>query len=207
MTVKLEMKPSKLLFEFSKENHKKAKESIARYPSGRQASAVIDLLYLAQEQNDNWLPREMLDYVADYLSMPRIRVYEVASFYTMFNLKPVGKFHLQICGTTPCRLMGADGIIKACEKKLGVKKGETTADGLFTISEVECLGACANAPMMQISNKEYYEDLTPDNLEKLLDDLASGRKVKIGSQIGRICSAPMGEALSVEPVKSQKKTK
>lgn len=192
MNVKLK-KNALSLFEFTKENCKKADQSIAKYPSGRQASAVIDLLYLAQEQNNNWLSKDALDYVADYLEMPRIRVYEVASFYTMFNLSPVGKFHLQVCGTTPCLLRGADQIIKSCEKKLGIKKGETSSDGLFTLSEVECLGACANAPMMQINNKEFYEDLTLENTEKLLDDLASGKKVKTGSQIGRICSSPFSE--------------
>jgi len=206
MTVKLEKKPAIVGFEFTKENHKLAKESIARYPSGRQASAVIDLLYLAQEQNNNWLPKENLDYVADYLDMPRIRVYEVASFYTMFNLAPVGKHHLQICGTTPCWLRGSDEIFATCEKKLGIKKGETTADGMFTIAEVECLGACANAPMMQINNKDFFEDLTPGNIEQLLDDLASGKKVKVGSQIGRTCSAAIDDKAPRKATPAKKKT-
>jgi NADH-quinone oxidoreductase E subunit len=201
MSVKLENKPAVETFEFTKANHKLARESIDRYPAGRQASAVIDLLYLAQEQNDNWLPKCALDYVADYLEMPRIRVYEVASFYTMFNLAPVGKYHLQVCGTTPCWLRGSDEIFATCEKKLGIKKGETTSDGMFTLAEVECLGACANAPMMQVNNKDFYEDLTPENFEKLLDDLAAGRKVKTGSQIGRVCSS----AQDSKP-KSQKKS-
>jgi NADH-quinone oxidoreductase E subunit len=177
-------------FEFTAENHKLARKAIESYPPGRQASAVINLLYLAQEQHDNWLSKEALDYVADYLDMPRIRVYEVASFYTMFNLKPVGKYHLQICGTTPCWLRGSDEIFTACEKKLGIKKGETTSDQLFTITEVECLGACANGPVMQINNKDFFEDLDSTNVNQLLDDLANAKQVKPGSQIGRQCSSP-----------------
>lgn len=205
MSVKLKNKSSAETFEFTKENHKLAKEHIARYPAGRQASAVIDLLYLAQEQHDNWLPKYALDYIADYLEMPRIRVYEVASFYTMFNLTPVGKYHLQICGTTPCWLRGSDEIFAACEKKLGIKKGETTSDGMFTLAEVECLGACANAPMMQVNNKDFFEDLTVDNLEKLLDDLAAGHKVKTGSQIGRICSSQQSEKTPTAKASKPKK--
>jgi NADH dehydrogenase (ubiquinone) flavoprotein 2 len=177
-------------FEFTKQNLAKAKHSITKYPKERKASAVLELLYIAQEQNSNWLSRDALDYVADFLEMPRIRVYEVASFYTMFNLSPVGKYHLQVCGTTPCWLRGAGDIIKTCEKKLGIKVGETTKDGLFTLSEVECLGACANAPMMQINNELYYEDLTVEHTESLLKNLALGKDVKSGSQIGRSCSEP-----------------
>ena len=178
-------------FEFNKDNLKKAKDTIAKYPSGRQASAVISLLYLAQEQGGNWLPRVALDYVADLLAMPRIHVYEVATFYTMFNLAPVGEHFIQLCGTTPCWLMGAEDIKKTCEKKLGIKTGETTKDGKFTLVEVECLGACANAPMIQI-NDLYYEDLTPEIMEKMLDDLGAGREIKYGSQIARSCSEPVG---------------
>ncbi|MGH6983712.1 MAG: NADH-quinone oxidoreductase subunit NuoE, partial [Stellaceae bacterium] len=145
-------------FAFTPENLKKAQAHIAKYPAGRQASAVLPLLDLAQRQHDNWLPRAAMDMVADMLGMPRIRVYEVATFYTMFNLKPVGKHFFQICTTTPCWLRGSDDVVAACKKKLGIGIGETTADGKFTLREVECLGACVNAPIIQV-NDDFYEDL------------------------------------------------
>ena len=171
-------------FAFTSDNMDRAKKIIDKYPVGRQASAVIPLLYIAQSQNDNWLPRVAQDYVADLLEMPRIKVYEVATFYTMFNLDPVGKHLVQICRTTPCWLRGSDDITRACEHKLGIGLGETTKDGKFTLKEVECLGACVNAPMVQI-NDDFYEDLTPEIMSKLLDDLAAGRKTTVGSQTGR----------------------
>jgi NADH-quinone oxidoreductase subunit E len=171
-------------FEFNEGNGVRAQKIIAKYPEGRQASAVIPLLDMAQRQSGNWLPQAAMDYVADMLSMPRVRVYEVASFYTMFNLKPVGENFVQICTTTPCWLRGSDGIVGACKKKLGIGMGETTADGKFSLTEVECLGACVNAPMVQI-NDEYYEDLTPELMDKLIDTLAAGKKPEVGSQTGR----------------------
>lgn len=171
-------------FVFNAENLALADKIIAKYPQGRQASAVIPLLDIAQRQHDNWLPRVAMDYVAQLLNMPPIKVYEVATFYTMFNLNPVGKNLVQICRTTPCWLRGADGIVKTCRDKLGIGVGETTADGKFTLTEVECLGACVNAPMVQI-NDDFYEDLTPALTEKLLDDLAAGKKPSVGSQTGR----------------------
>jgi len=171
-------------FAFSAENLKRAKTIIAKYPEGRQASAVVPLLDIAQRQNDNWLTDAAMDYVADMLGMPHIKVYEVATFYTMFNLQPVGKNFVQICTTTPCWLRGSDGIVKACRDKLGIRPGESTPDGKFTVTEVECLGACVNAPMVQI-NDDFYEDLTPEIMGKLLDDLAAGRKPPEGSQTGR----------------------
>ena len=171
-------------FAFTPDTLARAEAIIAKYPPGRQQSAVIPLLDLAQRQNGNWLPRAAMDYVADLLKMPRITAYEVATFYTMFNLKPVGKNFVQICTTTPCWLRGSDAIVSACKKKLGVAPGETTADGAFTVTEVECLGACVNAPMAQI-NDDFYEDLTPEILERVLDDLSAGRKPPIGSQSGR----------------------
>ncbi len=174
---------------FTPENLELAKRIIAKYPPGRQASAVMPLLDLAQRQNDNWLPRAAMDYVADMLEMPRIRAYEVATFYTMYNLKPVGKHFIQICTTTPCWLKGSDQIVEACEKKLGIGLGETTPDGQFTVIEVECLGACVNAPMMQIGD-DYYEDLTPETTEAILDALARGETPKDGPQNGRIRSCP-----------------
>jgi NADH-quinone oxidoreductase subunit E len=171
-------------FTFTAENLEAANKVIAKYPSGRQASAVMPLLDLAQRQSGGWLPRVAMDYVADMLSMPRIKAYEVATFYSMYNLKPVGAHFVQVCTTTPCWLVGSEGIVDACKKHLGIGLGETTADGKFTLIEVECLGACVNAPMVQI-NDDYYEDLTPENTVKLLEALANGQPVKTGSQIGR----------------------
>ncbi len=181
--------PSKIFvqpdsFDFTKENLAKAEKVIAKYPAGRQASAVIPLLEIAQRQSGNWLPRAAMDCVAEMLGMPPIRVYEVATFYTMFNLEPVGRNFIQVCRTTPCWLRGSDAVTKTCRDKLGIGLGETTEDGKFTLVEVECLGACANAPMVQI-NDEYFEDLTPENMTILLDDLAVGRKPSVGSQTGR----------------------
>lgn len=171
-------------FSFSAKSLKEAKNHIAKYPEGRQASAVIPLLEIAQRQNDNWLPIAAMEHVAEILEMPQIRVMEVATFYTMFNLAPVGKHHIQLCGTTPCWLRGADDIKNLCKKKLKIDLGGTTKDKLFTLSEVECLGSCANAPMIQI-NDDFYEDLDTKSMEKLIDDVAQGKKVKKGSQTGR----------------------
>jgi NADH-quinone oxidoreductase subunit E len=171
-------------FAFTAENLARAQRIIAKYPAGRQASAVLPLLDIAQRQSGNWLPQAAMEYVGDMLEMPHVRVYEVASFYTMFNLRPVGENFVQICTTTPCWLRGSDGIVHACKKKLGIGIGETTADGKFSLTEVECLGACVNAPMIQI-NDEFYEDLTPELMEKMLDDLKVGKKLEPGSQSGR----------------------
>jgi NADH-quinone oxidoreductase E subunit len=178
-------------FAFTPENLAKAKAQIAKYPPGRQASAVLALLDLAQRQHDNWLPRAAMDVVADMLHMARIRVYEVATFYSMFNLRPVGKHFFQICTTTPCWLRGSDDVVKACEKKLGITIGETTPDGLFTLTEVECLGACVNAPIIQV-NDDFYEDLDGPATERLIDALKRGETPKPGSVIGRQTSAPAG---------------
>jgi NADH-quinone oxidoreductase E subunit len=180
-------------FAFTKENLERAKAIIAKYPAGRQQSAVMPILHLAQQQHDNWLPRAAMDVVADMLGMARVRVYEVATFYTMYNLAPVGTYHVQVCTTTPCWLRGSSDIVAAAEKHLGIKLGETTADGKFTLCEVECLGACVNAPMMQIDTKSastYYEDLTPENTIALLTDLAAGKSPKAGPQSGRQASEP-----------------
>ena len=171
-------------FAFTPENLEKAKAVLAKYPAVRQQSAVMPLLDLAQRQCGGWLPRVAMEVVADMLSMPRIKAYEVATFYSMYNLKPVGKHFVQVCTTTPCWLVGSAGIVDACQKHLGIGLGETTADGEFTLVEVECLGACVNAPMAQI-NDDYYEDLTPENTVILLQALADGKPVKVGSQTGR----------------------
>ena len=177
-------------FAFTPENKAWAEKEIAKYPPGRQASAVIALLWRAQKQNDYWLSKPAIEKVAEMLDMPKIRVLEVATFYTMFNLEPVGRYYVQLCGTTPCMLRGAEDIKAVLRKRVG-EPDHVTADGLFSWSEVECLGACCNAPMVQI-NDDYYEDLTPENFAKLLDDLAAGRPVKKGSQIGRVSSEPVG---------------
>ena len=188
-------------FAFTGENRAKADKIIAKYPPGRQASAVIPLLHIAQHQGGGWLSRAAMDHVAEILEMAPIRVYEVASFYTMFNLQPVGKHVLEICTTTPCWLRGSDDIVKACEKRLGIGLGETTKDGAFTLREVECLGACVNAPMMQIGD-EYYEDLTPDSTTKLIDALARGEHPKPGPQNGRTTSEPIGGPTTLTSMKS-----
>lgn len=187
-------------FEFTPANKQEADKYIAKYPKGRQQSAVLPLLYIAQKQNGGWLSRAAMDYIANYLGMALIRVYEVASFYTMFNLKPVGKHLVQVCTTTPCWLRGSDEVVAACKKKLGIDIGETTADGQFTLVEVECLGACVNAPMVQI-NDDFYEDLDIGSMSKILDDLATGRKPQIGSQTGRQGSAPISGPKTLLDVK------
>ena len=178
-------------FAFTPANLEKAKAHIAKYPPGRQASAVLPLLDLAQRQNGDWLPRAAMDVVADMLGMARIRVYEVATFYSMFNLKPVGRHFFQICTTTPCWLRGSDEVVAACERKLGIAVGETTPDGRFTLAEVECLGACVNAPVIQI-NDDFYEDLDAAATERLIDALRRGETPKPGSAKGRQASAPEG---------------
>jgi NADH-quinone oxidoreductase subunit E len=181
-------------FAWTDENARKAKAIVARYPEGRQVSAVIPLLDLAQRQvgmetqTQGWLPIPVMEFVARELETTPIRVLEVATFYSMFNLAPVGKYHVQVCGTTPCMLKGSDDVLEACYKR-GLKKGATTEDGLFTLNEVECLGACANAPMVQI-NDDNYEDLTGESMTAILDALAAGQAPKPGPQIPRQTSAP-----------------
>ena len=182
-------------FDFTPENKAWLDKQIAKYPDGRRASAVVPALWQAQKQNNYWLPQKAIEKVAEILGMPKIRVLEVATFYTMFNLEPVGKYYIQLCGTTPCMLCGSDDLIKVLERRVGPQR-KVTADGLFSWLEVECLGACCNAPMVQI-NDDFFEDLTPQNFEKLLDDLAAGRTVKIGSQTGRVSSEPAGKLTSL----------
>jgi NADH-quinone oxidoreductase subunit E len=183
-------------FQWTPENAREAKEIVGRYPEGRQMSASIPLLDLAQRQvgaetnTQGWLPLPVMEFVARELDMAPIHILEVATFYTMFNLVPVGRFHVQVCGTTPCMLRGSDDVLRACELR-GLSKGHTTEDGLFTLSEVECLGACANAPMVQI-NDDNYEDLTEQSMGAILDALARGDKPKPGPQIDRQTSCPEG---------------
>ena len=177
-------------FAFTPANLVWAKETITKYPEGKQASAVIPLLWRAQEQNAGWVSRPAMEYVAAMLDMSFIRVYEIATFYTMFQLSPVGrKAHVQVCGTTPCMLRGAEDLKKVCQRRIHPEPHHLSADGDFSWEEVECLGACVNAPMVQIC-KDTYEDLTPETFETLLDDIAAGRPVKPGPQNGRQFSAP-----------------
>jgi NADH-quinone oxidoreductase subunit E len=178
-------------FEFTPENVERARAHIAKYPPGREASAVLPLLDLAQRQVGGWVPRAAMDYVAGLLGMAPIRVYEVATFYTMFNLRPVGRYLLQVCTTTPCWLRGSDAVVAACEKKLGIGIGGKTEDGLFSMIEVECLGACVNAPILQV-NDDFYEDLDGPSTEALIDALRAGSPPRPGSVIGRHGSAPVG---------------
>jgi len=181
-------------FVFTPENQAWAEREIAKYPPGRQASAIISLLWRAQAQHDNWLPKPAIEKVADMLDMPYIRALEVATFYTMFNLEPVGRHHVQVCGTTPCVLRGAEDIKRMCRNRIG-PEGTVSGDGKLSWVETECLGACCNAPAAQI-NDDYYEDLTTANFAKLLEDLAAGRPVKTGSQTGRTSSEPQGGPLT-----------
>jgi NADH-quinone oxidoreductase subunit E len=183
-------------FAWTAENEETARVIVGRYPPGRQHSAIIPLLDLAQRQvgaeteTQGWLPLPVIEFVAAYLEMPYIRAYEVATFYTMFNLAPVGRYHVQVCGTTPCMLRGSDDVFAACYAR-GMKKGGTTPDGLVTLTEVECLGACANAPMVQI-NDDNYEDLTFETTTAILDALARGEAPQPGPQVNRQTSAPEG---------------
>ena len=190
-------------FAWSKDNAKQAKVIVARYPDGRQRSAVMPLLDLAQRQvgaetnTQGWLPIPVMEYVAKALDMPVIRVVEVATFYFMYNLVPVGKFHVQVCGTTPCMLRGSDEIMAACKKR-GMSIGHVSDDGLWTLTEVECMGNCASAPMVQI-NDDNYEDLTPESLNKVLDALAAGKSPKTGTQLkGRHTVEPIGGPTSLK---------
>jgi NADH dehydrogenase (ubiquinone) flavoprotein 2 len=178
-------------FEFTAENRRRVDAIIARYPEGRQQSAVLPLLDLAQRQCGGWLPRAAIEHVAAVLGMARIRVEEVVSFYTMLFDKPVGRHVVWVCTTTPCWLRGSDAILNRCRKTLGIEVGETSADGAFTLLEAECLGACVNAPMVQV-NDDYYEDLDPDSMQRVLDALKRGEAPKPGSQAGRRSSEPAG---------------
>jgi len=183
-------------FQWTPDNARRAKEIIGWYPEGRQVSAVIPLLDLAQRQvgaeteTQGWLPIPVMEFIAKELDTSYIRVLEVATFYTMFNLVPVGRFHVQVCGTTPCMLRGSDDVFAACSKR-GLKKGHTTNEALFTLTEVECLGACANAPMVQI-NDDNYEDLTEESMGAILDALMRGETPRPGPQVDRQTSCPQG---------------
>ena len=187
-------------FAFNAENDARVVKEIAKYPEGRQASAVIAMLWIGQEQ-EGWVTKPMVEAVATRLAMPFIRVLEVATFYTMFNMHPVGEHHVQVCTTTPCWLRGSDDVVAACKKHIADKPGVISEDGKFSWTEVECLGACANAPMVQIG-KDYYEDLDGPKTEELIESLRLGETPKPGSQIGRRSSEPEGGPTTLKEVQS-----
>ena len=182
-------------FSFKPEYAERAKRIIAKYPAGRQASAVMPLLDLAQRQ-EGWVTKPAIDVIAQMLNMASIRVLEVATFYTMFELHPVGKHHIQVCTNLPCQLRGSDAVVHACKEKLGIGLGERTADGQFSLMEVECAGACVNAPMAQIGD-DYFEDVDAASMGKIIDALKRGEKPKAGPQNGRVHSAPLGNFTSL----------
>ncbi|CAH8556783.1 unnamed protein product [Schistosoma turkestanicum] len=194
---------SNTAFEFSAENRKRLDVIISNYPPAHKAAAIIPALDLAQRQH-GWLPISAMNKVAEILNVPSMRVYEVATFYTMFNREPVGKYHIQICTTTPCMLggVGSEVILNTLKKTLGIESGQTTPDKMFTLTEVECLGACVNAPMMQI-NDDYYEDLTEEDTVRIVEEIKAGKKPKPGPQSGqggRFASEPKGGLTSLNTV-------
>ena len=208
MKKKLDLHASYQPESFAFKNAAAVKEIINRYPAGRQQSAVMPLLDLAQRQMaeegakanppyGGWIPRAAMDEIASILDVPPMRIYEVATFYSMYNLAPVGKYLVQVCTTTPCWLCGSAKVVEACEKNLGIHVGESTKDGLFTMMEVECLGACANAPMIQI-NDDFYEDLTPESMTEILESLKKGKMPPAGPQVKRQKAAPVGGATTLK---------
>ena len=176
-------------FKFNIKSLKAAEKAISNYPEGKQQSAVMSLLYIAQRQNDNWIPLSAMKYIAKMLTMPYIKVYEVATFYTMYNLAPVGKYFFQVCTTTPCMLRGAYKLVDVCKKKISKNESTITKDGKSSWMEVECLGACVNAPMIQI-NEDYFEDLDPQKLETIIDQVNNNQKPIPGSYRGRLSTEP-----------------
>ena len=176
-------------FEFNNKSLEAAKKIISNYPKGKQQSAVMALLYIAQRQNDNWIPLSAMKYIAKMLEIPYIKVYEVATFYTMYNLAPVGDYFFQVCTTTPCMIRGAYKLVDVCKKKISERESEITENGKASWMEVECLGACVNAPMIQI-NDDYFEDLNEEKLEKIIDQINKNQKPKPGSYRGRLSSEP-----------------
>jgi len=187
-------------FAFTRENETEAKRIIAKYPKGRQASAVMPLLDLAQRQHDNWIPMKAIEMIAAKLDMAEIRVLEVATFYTMFNLKPVGRYFLQACTTTPCWLRGSDNMMRCIKDRYGISSGETSECGRFTLLEVECLGACVNAPILQV-NDDFYEDLDYASTGALLDSLEADSPLPVGSVTGRSGSEADGGATTLQDLK------
>ena len=201
MSIKKIAKEQPDSFEFSSVNVDVAKKIISNYPEGKQQSAVMALLYIAQRQNNNWIPLAAMKFIAKYLNMPYIKVYEVATFYSMYNLAPVGKYYYQVCTTTPCMLRGAYKLVDLCKSKISKKENELSENGNCSWVEVECLGACANAPMIQI-NDDYYEDLDSKKLEKIIDQTLKGETPKAGSYRGRINSEPEHNRKTLMEVKN-----
>ena len=177
-------------FSFNKDNLKKANEIKKMYPKNYKESSIMPLLTLAQEQNGGWVPKKAIEYISNLLSVPEIKVLEIATFYSMYNFNPVGDYHIEICTTTPCMLRGSDKILKECEKKLGIGLGEKSKDNKFSLSRVECLGACVNAPVVKI-NQNYYEDLNIETLNKLIDNISKDKNIKVGPQSSRKGSEPI----------------
>ena len=190
MSIKKIHKEQPETFEFNEKSMQAANKIVSNYPDGKQQSAVMALLYIAQRQNDNWIPLKAMKYIAKFLDMPYIKVYEVATFYSMYNLSPVGKYFFQVCTTTPCMLRGAYDLVKVCKKKISEKENELSEDGKISWMEVECLGACVNAPMMQV-NEDYYEDLNDKKLEEIIDTIYQNKIPKPGSYTGRLNSEPV----------------
>ncbi|OUX46273.1 MAG: NADH-quinone oxidoreductase subunit E [Candidatus Pelagibacter sp. TMED275] len=189
MSIKKVFKEQPDHFEFSDTSLKAAEKMVSKYPKGKKKSAVMSLLYIAQRQNDNWIPLAAMKYIAKMLEMPYIKVYEVATFYSMYNLSPVGKYFFQVCTTTPCMIRDAYKLVDVCKKKISENESEISSDGKCSWMEVECLGACINAPVVQI-NEDYFEDLTPLKLEKIIDQISNNEKIKSGSYRGRTSSEP-----------------
>ena len=201
MSVKKICKEQPEKFEFNATNYETAKKILSNYPEGKKQSAVMPLLYLVQEQNENWIPLAAMKYIAKFLNMPYIKVYEVATFYSMYNLSPVGKNFIQVCTTTPCMIRGAYKIVEACKEKISENENELSNDKQCSWVEVECLGACVNAPMMQI-NKNYYEDLDKEKTLKILDQILKGESPKPGSYRGRVNSEPENNRKTLLDVKN-----
>ena len=201
MSIKKIAKEQPKQFEFNSNNLDKANKIIKNYPTGKQQSAVMALLYLAQRQNNNWIPLVAMKYIAKFLDMPYIKVYEVATFYTMYNLSPVGKFFYQVCTTTPCMLRGAYKLVDVCKSKISKNEKELSEDGNCSWMEVECLGACVNAPMVQI-NDDYYEDLDEKKFEKIIEQTLKGEKPKPGSYRGRINTEPENKRTTLMETKN-----
>ena len=201
MTLRKISKEQPVNFEFSNENLLEAKEIIKKYPEGKKQSAVMALLYIAQKQNDNWIPLAAMKYIGKFLDMPYVKVYEVATFYTMYNLTPVGKNFIQVCTTTPCMIRGAGKIVEACKEKISVNENELSKDKSCSWMEVECLGACISAPMMQINN-DYYEDLNKEKALEILDKIIKGKKPEPGSYRGRLNSEPENNRKTLLDIKN-----
>ena len=189
------------IFEFSSSSLEEANKIVSKYPKGKQQSAVMALLYIAQKQNDNWIPLVAMKYIAKFLDMPYIKVYEVATFYTMYNLAPVGKYFVQVCTTTPCMIRGANQLVEACKEKISENENQLSTDKNCSWMEVECLGACVNAPMMQI-NDDYYEDLDKEKTLEIFDKILKGEAPKPGSYRGRLNTEPENNRKTLMDVKN-----